>query len=186
MLGSVKVILINGSFGVGKSTVARALHAAWPRSAVYDPELAGAALWRLARWVPLRGSDTDDFQDMPAWRHSVVLGTRALCLVHRGPIIVPMTFDNPAYFREVWHGIRSFDPSALAYCLTATPATVRARLSARGTDPDGAWISRRVQECLQAHVDDQFGVRINSDGRSADEVAQDIITRLEATEARSV
>ena len=132
MLARVNVILINGSFGVGKSTVARVLRAAWPGSAVYDPEPAGAVLWRLARWVPLRGSNTDDFQDMPAWRRSVVLGTRVMRLLHRGPIIVPMTFE-------------------------------------------------------EAHTGDQLGLRIATDGRSVDEVAREIIARvqLRASEARS-
>lgn len=35
------VILINGSFGVGKTSVARALRARLAHSAIYDPEVVG-------------------------------------------------------------------------------------------------------------------------------------------------
>ena len=124
MRSRAKVILINGSFGVGKTSVARALRGALSGSRIYDPEYAGAGPWRIARWVPMDGSDTDDFQDMPVWRRSVVLGTRLTCLLNPGPVVVPMTFDNPTYFAEVWTGIRAVEPTASAFCLTATLATI--------------------------------------------------------------
>ena len=137
MHSRAKVILINGSFGVGKTSVARAIRKALSGSAIYDPEYAGPWLWRIARWVSVDGSDTDDFQDMPAWRRSVVLGTRFACLLSPGPVVVPMTFDNPTYFAQVWSGIGALEPTARAFCLTATLATIRSRLVGRGTDLDG-------------------------------------------------
>jgi predicted kinase len=173
-----EVILVNGSFGVGKTTVARAMRGMLPRAAIYDPEYAGLLLRKVARWAPLAGSETDDFQDMPAWRRSVVWGTRAACLLNAGPVIVPMTFDEPVYFDEVLQGIRAFAPEATAICLTATVATVRDRLIGRGTDPDGAWIARRVEQCVRAHVDDRFGSRIDTEGRSPDAVAREILESL--------
>jgi hypothetical protein len=52
------VVLINGSFGVGKSTVAGLLRDRLPGSAVYDPERVGWVLQRLPRWIRLKGSGT--------------------------------------------------------------------------------------------------------------------------------
>ncbi|MEY4582409.1 MAG: hypothetical protein RL701_7112, partial [Pseudomonadota bacterium] len=72
-----QVILINGSFGVGKTTVARVLRRLLPGSRIYDPEQLGFVLQRLARWLPLRGRGTDDFQDLVLWRRSVAFG---ICL----------------------------------------------------------------------------------------------------------
>jgi len=52
------ILLLNGAFGIGKTTVARALVARLPRSVLFDPELIGMALQGTA----------GDFQDRKAWR----------------------------------------------------------------------------------------------------------------------
>jgi len=49
------VILLNGAFGVGKTTVARRLVERLPAGAFYDPERIGFVLRRLPRFVPMRG-----------------------------------------------------------------------------------------------------------------------------------
>lgn len=54
------MIFINGTFGVGKTTVARLLAQRLPRSMIYDPELLGVVLQRLSR--PFKR--IDDFQDL--------------------------------------------------------------------------------------------------------------------------
>src|SRR5688500_4339635 len=95
------IVMINGSFGVGKSTVANLLRRAFPGSAVYDPEWAGLILRRLPKWAKLKGSGTDDFQDIDLWRKSTVAGTKLFRFFASGPIIVPMTFSRRAYFDEV-------------------------------------------------------------------------------------
>ena len=57
------ILIINGAFGVGKTTVAALLHRALPGSMIYDPERVGSVLMRLPSWIHLRGRGTDDFQD---------------------------------------------------------------------------------------------------------------------------
>ena len=51
-------VLINGAFGVGKSTVARELRSLVPRSVIFDPEWVGPALQRIP------GQGVSDFQDI--------------------------------------------------------------------------------------------------------------------------
>jgi len=177
-----RVVLLNGSFGVGKTTVALALKKLLAGSVIYDPECTGPWLRRAARWLPLRGSATDDFQDMPSWRRSAILGTRLAHVVRAGPVLVPMTFHNIHYYREVWGGIRSFEPTARAFCLIASLERIRERLRKRGTDPDGDWIRRRVQECVAAHVDDRFGERVATEGRDVDAVVREILARIEGAD----
>lgn len=176
------IVMINGSFGVGKTTVGNLLGDALSGSVIYDPEWAGYVLQRLPKWIRLEGSGTDDYQNLRLWRLSAVVGTRLFRRFASGPVIVPMTFSERAHFDEMIGGIRSFEPDLRVFCLKASLSTVKARLLQRGTHLEGAeakWIARRVIECIEAHRDSHFGEPVNTEGRSADEVAQDICKRLQ-------
>ena len=69
------ILLINGAFGIGKTTVSRLLKRQIDGSRLYDPEWAGSVLMRLP-FIKLEGAGTDDFQDINLWRKSVVRGTK--------------------------------------------------------------------------------------------------------------
>src|ERR1044071_5586680 len=110
------VLMLNGSFGVGKSTVARLLRGALKGSLIYDPEWAGSVLMRLPAWVGLKGAGSDDFQNIELWRRSAIQGVRLFRRLARGPVIVPMTFSSRAYFDEVTEGLRRHDAELRAFC----------------------------------------------------------------------
>src|SRR5437763_7193801 len=97
------VVIINGSFGVGKTTVARLLRGVLHGSVIYDPEWVGMALMRLPKRFGLKGRD--DFQDVALWRSSVAAGVRLFRSFARGPVIIPMTFSRRDYLDEVVAGI---------------------------------------------------------------------------------
>jgi hypothetical protein len=180
------VVLINGSFGVGKTTVARFLRGALPRSVIYDPELAGIAMMRLSRLAGLRRPGAEDFQHFRLWRGSAVAGVRLFRRLARGPVIVPMTFTHRTYFDEVVAGIRRFDSDLRVFCLKATLPTVKERLSGRGDrieGPGSEWLSRRIVECVEAHRDAHFGEPVETEGRDARAVAEELIKRLQTPEA---
>jgi len=180
------IVVINGSFGVGKTTVAKLLREAFPGSAVYDPEWAGLALMRLPKWAGLKGAGTDDFQDIELWRRLTVAGIRLFSRLSNGRLIVPMTFSRRAYLDEVVAGIRRHDPETRIFCLRASLPTVRKRLVGRGTKiegPGSEWIARRIVECAEAHRDSHFGEPVDTEDRSAREVAEDIVGRLRRTGA---
>jgi hypothetical protein len=175
------VVMINGSFGVGKTTVARLLRGALAGSAIYDPEYAGMVLMRLARWAPFKSPGEEDFQDIGLWRTSAVAGVRLFRSLARGPVIVPMTFSRRDYFDEVTAGVRRFDPNIRVFCLKASLPTVKKRLAGRGTPiegPGAEWIARRIVECAEAHRDPHFGEPVDTEDRSAQEVFADVIGRL--------
>ncbi len=175
------VVLLNGSFGAGKSTVAALLRAALPGSAVYDPEWVGSILMHLPGWIRLQGSGTDDFQDIALWRRSAIAGAHLFHALASGPVIVPMTFSVRAYFDEVTSGIQRFDPELRVFWLKANLATVKTRLIGRGTKlegPSSEWISRRIVECAAAERGGDLGEPIETDERSAGEVAEEILRRL--------
>ena len=175
------IVVINGSFGVGKTTVAKLLREALPGSAVYDPEWVGLALMRLPKWVGLKGAGTDDFQDIALWRRLTVVGVRLFRRFGSGRLIVPMTFSHRAYLDEVIDGIRRHDPETRIFCLRAGLPTVRKRLAGRGTKlegPGSEWMARRIVECAEAHRDPHFGEPVETEDRSAREVAEHIIESL--------
>ncbi len=175
------IVMINGSFGVGKTTIARLLRGSLPGSAICDPEWVGFVLRRLPKWIKLKGAGSDDYQDLALWRRSAIAGVRLFRLFASGPVIVPMAFSRRDYFDEVVRGIGSLDSELRVFCLKASLATVKKRLVERGTEVEGPgaeWISRRIIECVKAHHDPHFGEPVETEGRAAREVAEDIIRRL--------
>lgn len=172
------VILLNGAFGIGKTTVARILSRRMPDAALFDPELAGVALQRMGRIV---GRRVDDFQDMSLWRRLTVLGIRATVKI-RENVIVPMAFSNLAYLDEIRNSIGRFEPTVVHFCLVAPTEVVNERLRQRGakaTDAKAAWQYRRAAECCVAHQADAFAKHVSTVGLTAQQVADEILARLE-------
>lgn len=183
------IVMINGSFGVGKTTVARLLRSTLPGSAIYDPEWAGIVLMRLSKLARLKSPGVKDFQDIGLWRASAVAGIRLFRSFVHGPVIVPMTFSRRTYFDEVVHGIRRLDSDVRVFCLKASLPTLKRRLVGRGTrveGPEAEWIARRIVECVEAHRDPHFGEPVDTEDRSARQVAGDIIERLQPSSANIV
>jgi hypothetical protein len=171
------IVLLNGAFGIGKSTVARALRTRLPRSAIFDPELAGIALQRLPSWIPVDGRGTDDFQDLPAWRRATIAGIRATRALRR-TVIVPMAFTNLAYLDQIRAGAAASDPDVRHVCLVAPLAVVLHRQSLRGGGHMHQWQVRRAAECCAVHGGPEFAEQIDAERSGPDEIARAIAERL--------
>ena len=174
------ILLINGAFGIGKTTVARLLWQALPNSVIYDPEWIGSVLKRMPSFVRMRGTGTDDFQDIHLWRKSVIVGIKLTRMLRRKTVIVPMAFSRRDYFQEIIEGLQRFD-EVKAFCLKAELPTILQRLEHRGIRLDsdeGQWAMRKARACVEAHHDAFFGEPINAGGVSANEVSQEILKRL--------
>jgi hypothetical protein len=172
------IVLLNGAFGIGKSTVARRLRARLPGSVIFDPEWIGTAI-RLAPW--LRGGD---YQDLTAWRRLTVWGI-GLARALRPTVIVPMAFSDPAYLAEISDGARRFDPDVRRFCLVAPLEVVRARIERRALEtgrPPGDWMHRRAAECCAVHGEAAFADQTPALA-GPDEIAADIVSRLAARPA---
>jgi hypothetical protein len=174
------VVLINGSFGVGKTTVARELRRRVAGSVIYDPEWAGLVIQRLSR-VFLGRRRVDDFQDLYLWRRSVAPAARVFRTFARGPVFVPMTFSSADYLAFVLSGIRAFEPNVRVFCLVASLDTIRARLRGRSTPlegPEALWIARQTEVCVRAHEHPGFGQRVDTECRSIPDVVDRILADL--------
>lgn len=169
------ILIINGAFGVGKTTVGRLLVRRIAGSRLYNPEWAGSVLMRIPL-LRFKGAGTGDFQDIDLWRKSVISGTRIFRGLARGTVIVPMAFCRREYFDEIVSGIREFDDEVRIFCLKAGMETIRKRLEQRGGEMD--WPLRKAQECIEAHEDPHFGEPVDTENVSAVQVADEILGRL--------
>ncbi len=165
-------ILLNGSFGIGKTTVANLLAHSIPNAVIYDPERVGFVLRRLPAWMLGLAEQPPDYQDLPIWRRLIARGgTRK----HTGAavVIVPMAFTNPAYLDEFARALSAKAP-VHRLCLVAPLEIVRARLKARAIK-EGRDISefeaRRSEECVEAHRNPCFGTPLDATRQPAEIVA---------------
>lgn len=168
-------VLVNGAFGIGKTSVARELRDLLPGSVIFDPEWVGLLLMRLP------GYSRSDFQQLSSWRRLSVLGAKALGTVRR-VVIVPMAFSELAYLAEVREGLESHRP-VLHFCLTAPLEVVRQRLASRGEpvdEPRWAWVHRRAEECCRAHASPDFKVHVATSESSPAEIAAHLKRQIEA------
>jgi chloramphenicol 3-O-phosphotransferase len=173
------IVLVNGAFGIGKTTVARRLRHRVPGSTLFDPERIGIVLQRLPAWIPLDGRGTDDFQDLALWRRATVGGIRA-ARAWRRTVIVPMAFSNRTYLDEIRRGAAAFDADVRHFCLVAPLAVVLHRQSVRGRGRMQAWQVRRAAECCAAHAGTDFAEHVDAERQSAEEIATAIARRLSA------
>ena len=81
------IIWLNGPFGIGKTTTARALLRRVPRAVLFDPEPFGTALQQTEDNV----ESVTDFQDLRGWPALVVETARILRKTYAETLIMPLT-----------------------------------------------------------------------------------------------
>ena len=173
------ILVINGSYGVGKTTVGRILRRRITGSILFNPEWSGSVLMRLP--FRLQGSGTDDFQDIDLWRRSVVKGIKTFRFFARETVIVPMAFYRKDYFEEITSEIRNIDDKFRVFCLTASFETILKRLEKRGgkiESVENDWSARKAKLCVESHKDECFGETIETNEINAVETADEILRRL--------
>jgi hypothetical protein len=174
------VVVINGSFGIGKTTVAELLSSQLVQSTVFNPEPLGLAIATLAKVVPLKHR-TVDFQDLMLWRRATVRSIRALTRIRR-TVIVPMAFSNAAYLNEMVTPLRRCGIHTGHFCLTAPIQVVLQRLQVReGHRGPSAWQLRRSEECCVAHQGSEFAEHVPAAERSAADLARYLAERIRTT-----
>jgi len=157
-------ILLNGSFGIGKTTAATCLARELPSAAISDPEVVGFVLRRVPAWMVGLRRQPDDYQDMALWRRLIV--HQARWAYRRAEIvIVPMAFTNRVYLEEFAGALQAIAP-VRKICLVAPLAVVGERLAARAALEGRPCLSefelRRSAECVAAHADPFFGTPVDA------------------------
>lgn len=172
------IILVNGAFGVGKTTVAERLQSEIHNSMIYDPEMVGYLLREmLPPEIKKQESPGGDFQDYHLWRTMVVDTAKHLKAQYGKHLIVPMTIRNHSYFTYIIEGFEALDSDTYSFCLTASKETIHNRLLSRGEEP-GNWCFQQTDGCLEAYDKDYFGEVVITDNKSINDVIETIRSQI--------
>lgn len=168
------IIWINGTFGVGKTTISEELHKKLKDSYIYDPEMAGEFIWNnLPDCISRKG----DFQDIPMWCDFNYQMLKYIYENYPGIIIVPMTLVNKEYYSQIIGRLINEGVPIHHYILTAEKSTILNRLTKRG-EVDNSWASQQIDRCLTAFEKDIEGIKINTSNLSTEEIVRTIIKAI--------
>ena len=161
------IIWINGSFGVGKTTVAEKLKEKIYKSIIYDPEKIGMF---LSNTLPTK---EDDFQDYKLWRtinYEILKNLYSEFEV----IIVPMTITNLQYYDEIVGRLERDGINIKHFILIASKENIISRLNARGNSTE--WAYMQVDRCDKAFKDNYLrGQKIDTNNKSVEAVCNNLI-----------
>lgn len=171
------IIMINGAFGVGKTTVAQKLQNKMPNSLIYDPEMVGFMLNEmLPNELKKIESPSGDFQDFLLWKNLVVKTAKGLVETYGYHLIVPMTIRKADYFEYIKSGFQDVSDTN-HYCLTATKETIFSRLLERGEE-EGNWCFQQTKKCLDAYETYDYSSYIDTEGKDVEQIAGDIMQKI--------
>lgn len=173
------IVWINGAFGAGKTTTAYAIHKRIPRSFVFDPENAG---YYIRKNTPPNFSQMD-FQDFPLWRE---INYKLLKMINEqfdGIILVPMTLVNPSYYNEIITALTNEEVLVKHFILKASKEALLKRLRLRNLGIPGrdSFAVQSIDRCLYAFEHLLDGVKIETDKRSVDSIADEISLQIDQT-----
>lgn len=168
------IIMINGAFGAGKTSLSNMLIDKIPNSMIYDPEEVGFMVRKITNGIREENEETDDFQDIELWRVLVVETARRVKEKYNKNLIVPMTIYKSQIFDYIKEGFEEIDSETFHFCLMASYDVIHRRLEMRGDTP-GSWPFQKTERCLEAFKDEKFRTCINTEDRSIDEVCEKIL-----------
>ncbi|MDR2280086.1 MAG: ATP-binding protein [Gordonia sp. (in: high G+C Gram-positive bacteria)] len=168
------IIWVNGAFGSGKTHTVHELHRRHGRGHVADPEILGYAMHKM-----LPASARADFQDLPQWRAGVADTLERSDTTCDEPVFVPMTVVDPRYFDETVDELRRRGVAVRHYSLIASRKTLERRLASRVSTlgarllgRDESWAHAQIDRCRTALADDSFGVHVETDELTLDDVVE--------------
>ncbi|MGW6915843.1 AAA family ATPase [Kitasatospora sp. NPDC054939] len=143
------IVWINGPFGGGKTTLAKAMLETLPDAVLFDPEWVGYVL---------RGTfpgKRRDFQDFPAWPPLVAeFAIRCHEENDSRPVVVPMTLLRRDYAVAIHSRIRTAGVPLRHLLLHADAAVVGARIEGSTECPGDEAASEQVRAFRRSRLGD--------------------------------
>ena len=172
------IVMINGAFGVGKTSVANELIRKLDGAMLFDPEMVGFMLRHIITdEMKLDSEKTGDFQDLEMWKPLTIYVARQLRETYGKDLIVPMTIYNKDYFNTIHNGFLQVDPETYHFCLTANKKTIHRRLLERG-EKEGDWCFEQTDKCLAGFGDSLFEQFISTEEVSVEEIVEFICNEI--------
>jgi len=125
------IVWLNGTFGAGKTTVARELSALLPDARLFDAEHVGYLLQPVL--TPVR--PVDDFQHWRPWRELVVATAARILDYVGGTLVVPQTVLHEAYWVEIRDGLAAAGIPVRPFLLHGERAALVRRIEGDAEDP---------------------------------------------------
>ncbi len=172
------IIMINGAFGAGKTTVSKALEERIANSMIYDPEEVGVLLRNIIPYEVMGETEkTRDFQDFELWPKLVVMIAEQIKKQYNKHLIVPMTLRNIKYFKYIYNGLGTIDSEIYHFCLKASITKIHERLKQRGEKP-GNWAFLQTEKCIAAYEKYDFSEYIDTEYLGITEIVEIIVGKI--------
>ena len=141
------IIWLNGTFGAGKTTIARQLVAALPDVRLFDPEYVG---YMVAEH--LRDHEFTDFQQLQPWRALVPTVMAEMTRFTGQGLIAPQTVLVAEYWRELRDRFMDYSLDVFHVVLHVDPDVLEARIRSDAVVPDAhGWRLAHMAEYTAAH-----------------------------------
>ena len=167
------IIWINGAFGSGKSSVAQSVCSKLKSAHLYDPEQVGYFLWQN---FPTEMKNKGNFQHIPLWREFNKKILKYMDDNYKGIIVVPMTIYVKKYYDEIIGALINDKVEVKHFILTASKQTIIKRLVQRG-DCEDCWAAQHIDKCLKAFESEISEEKIDTESKSVEEIAYEIIDK---------
>lgn len=168
------IVMVNGAFGAGKTTVAEELLRQIDGSMIFDPEEVGYMLRSIVQEdMKFNDEKTGDFQDLKPWKRLVVRVADELKYTYGKHLFVPMTIRKREYFETIYDGFKNLDHETYHFCLMATKETIHERLRNRGEE-EGNWCFQQTDACIEAFHDPLFDQKIWTEDKSVEDIVREI------------
>lgn len=172
------IIMINGAFGVGKTTISQLLNEQLENSMIFDPEEVGFMLRNiLPDYIKQIEKENGDFQNLHLWKKLTVQMAEVLIKKYNMTLIVPMTIWKEEIFTFIKEGFKGIDQATYHFCLTASEEIIHKRLRNRGEE-EGNWCFQQTSKCLHAFETHNFDVYINTENRSPKEIVERMLIEM--------
>jgi 8-oxo-dGTP pyrophosphatase MutT (NUDIX family)/predicted kinase len=150
------IIWVNGAFGAGKTSAARAMLDLVPESTLYDPDVLGGCLRQMLPEKRLQ--EVTDYQQLPIWRRLVIETAAALLNEVGGVLVAPMTLLRQEHRDEIFGGLASRGIEVRHVLLDPGETILRERIADRQEYSDNSeaaeaarrWALDRIADYEQA------------------------------------
>lgn len=161
---------LNGAYGVGKTTVSKALRPLLRSAHILDLELLGDGI-RDNHPAPLF---CETFEEYPLWLDASYRLLKDLHQRYDGDVIAPMTLLREASYDAILGRLGEEGVPVRYIFLDADEPTLRHRLIDLGREEPDSWCVGHIPACLEAQAKDTRAIHIDTVNRTPAEIAAEI------------